>query len=407
MHPVNTSRHLVALACLLALAACGGGSDGDDAAAADAAAVDALADSELAAASALLDTRSDALAWDAADAAPDADADADVDTQVSGDTAAARVTAAALRRPKAPAAPPPPATSATLSDAERIAAAKATAASTRNACAQARPFYWEIGNAAGRQVSGSVADAGTTAPKSTLPISIASASKWLYGGYVAQLRAGALTASDRKFLSMTSGYASLGSCSGLASVDACLASGSNGVYTPAYDGLFKYDGGHMEKHASLVGLGALTTKALATEFKAKLGSDIALSFSQPLMAGGAVISTDAYALFLRKILGGKLQMKSLLGSGPVCTNPATCASAVYAPLPLSESWHYSVGHWVEDDPKVGDGAFSSPGAFGFYPWIDATKTRYGIVARVAPNGALGSVNCGRLIRSAWASGVAQ
>jgi hypothetical protein len=61
----------------------------------------------------------------------------------------------------------------------------------------------------------------------------------------------------------------------------------------------------------------------------------------------------------------------------VCTNPRTCAQAVFAPLPPNESWHHSVGHWVEDDPVVGDGAFSSPGAFGFYPWVDASRTHYG------------------------------
>ena len=74
---------------------------------------------------------------------------------------------------------------------------------------------------------------------------------------------------------------------------------------------------------------------------------------------------------------------------------------------LSESWHYSVGHWVEDDPVVGDGAYSSAGLFGFYPWIDASKTYYGIVGRVIPDGAMDSVECGRIIRKAWLSGISQ
>lgn len=63
-----------------------------------------------------------------------------------------------------------------------------------------------------------------------------------------------------------------------------------------------------------------------------------------------------------------------------------------------------------------DGSFSSPGAFGFYPWIDSTKTYYGIVAREVHNGVLASeeaqrpylqsMNCGRLIRKAWKTGTA-
>jgi len=56
---------------------------------------------------------------------------------------------------------------------------------------------------------------------------------------------------------------------------------------------------------------------------------------------------------------------------------------------------------------VGDGAFSSPGAFGFYPWIDRTKTSYGVVARNEMGGALTSVFCGRLIRKAWVTGTPQ
>ena len=50
-------------------------------------------------------------------------------------------------------------------------------------------------------------------------------------------------------------------------------------------------------------------------------------------------------------------------------------------------------------------AFSSPGAFGFYPWIDAGKTTYGIVARADMGGAIPSVYCGRLIRKAWMTAI--
>ena len=61
-----------------------------------------------------------------------------------------------------------------------------------------------------------------------------------------------------------------------------------------------------------------------------------------------------------------------------------------------------------DDPTVGDGAFSSAGSFGFYPWIDAGKTYYGIVARsVSAGSGVDSVMCGRLIRKAWETAVAQ
>lgn len=296
-----------------------------------------------------------------------------------------------------------------LTDTARAAAASATAQSASNDCAAVRPFYWEIGNMDGRLVSGSVdSPLSSTHFSSTTPINVASASKWVYGAFVAQRNLGNLSATDRKFLSMRSGYISLTSCPRGATVDGCLATGTNGQYTPADDGVFKYDGGHMEKHASLIGLGSLSSSALAATVKSTLGADLKISYSQPQLAGGIVTTPDSYAAFLRKILAGKLYIGALLGSDPVCTNPLTCGrdKAIYAPIPPDESWHYSVGHWIEDDPKVGDGAFSSPGAFGFYPWIDAERTIYGILARSAQDGAFSSVVCGRLIRKAWATGSA-
>lgn len=291
---------------------------------------------------------------------------------------------------------------------QRAAAASATSESSSNACADIRPFYWEIGTREGRLAAGSLTGNTTTVRYGAgTPMPVAAASNWIYGAYVAQR--GALSDDLRKFLQMGAGYVSLQACDGAQTVDECLATQSNGAYTAAADGRFDYNGGHMEKLASLQGLGAMDNLALATEIQSQIGSDIALAYSQPLLMGGLKMSPAAYAVFLRKLLGGQLAMSALLGSSPVCTNARSCdaANTMHAPIPDSESWHYSVAHWIEDDPQVGDGAFSSPGAFGFYPWIDARKSSYGIVARVAQNGAWASAQCGRLIRKAWATGVAR
>jgi hypothetical protein len=37
-------------------------------------------------------------------------------------------------------------------------------------------------------------------------------------------------------------------------------------------------------------------------------------------------------------------MGALLGSQKVCTNPATCATALNTPVPDDLSWNYSMGH---------------------------------------------------------------
>lgn len=143
--------------------------------------------------------------------------------------------------------------------------------------------------------------------------------------------------------------------------------------------------------------------------RTQLGSGLTFSFGSPQPAGGIKTSADDYARFLRKLISGQLVLGSHLGEGAVCTNPATCPSADYTPVPGNQSWHYSLGHWVEGDPRVGGGAYSSPGAFGFYPWTDASWRFYGIVARHAlkPKAYYESVRCGRLIRKAWRRGMAQ
>jgi len=294
------------------------------------------------------------------------------------------------------------------------AAATATANSSSNACSAVRPFYWEIGDASGTLVSGSVDSATESTVAATTRMPIASASKWFYSTYFVQRSAGALSASDVKFLNFKSGYTAPGfSCepSPVQTVQECVDLGDNGVYNPADDGKFSYGGAHMEKHAALSGLGGLNNAGLAAEIRSQVGNEIALSYFQPQLAGGMVMSAGDYAAMLSKVLRGDLKMRDALGSHAVCTNPATCPDAEFPPTPPGESWHYSIGHWVEDDPVVGDGAFSSPGAFGFYPWIDRTKTTYGVLARASTgalgSGAIASVYCGRLIRKAWATATPQ
>jgi hypothetical protein len=293
------------------------------------------------------------------------------------------------------------------------AAAIATANSSSNACNGARPFYWEVGDAGGTLVAGSVVSSSDpTVYGAGTVMSIASASKWFYSTYFVQRTGGALSASDIKFLNFQSGYSTgLFSCtpSLTQTVQECVDLGDNGAYHAADDGVFSYSGAHMQKHASLNGLGDLNSLGLAAEVRSQVGNEISFSYFEPQPAGGMAMSANDYAMLLRKIVRGELRMHDALGTHPVCTNfdPLTCPNARISPTPPGESWHYSVGHWVEDDPSVGDGAFSSPGAFGFYPWIDRTRTYYGVIARNDMAGALKSVYCGRLIRKAWVTATPQ
>jgi hypothetical protein len=266
-----------------------------------------------------------------------------------------------------------------------------------------------VGDRDGARASGSVPRAGDgTRYSADTAMAWASATKWVFAAYVVQVRGAVLSDEDVRHLTFRSGHTSFIGCLPGQTVDGCLAfPAANGAYTAATDGRFFYDGGHMQKLASVVGLGALNSEALGAEMRRVLGSDIALSFSQPQLAGGAQGTPADYARFLRALLQGRLQLGEQLGRHAVCTNPVTCPNALFTPVPGSESWSYALGHWVETDPAVGDGAFSSAGAFGLYPWIDASRRWYGLLARQVPaGGGDGSARCGRLIRQAWTSGVA-
>ncbi|NQD36313.1 hypothetical protein HPT27_04690 [Permianibacter sp. IMCC34836] len=315
------------------------------------------------------------------------------------------------------------------------------------ACTSITPFYWEIGDQNNSLASGSGGDGSAAAPTASTLMSIASASKWLFGAYVLEKQAVTpehpLSADELTYLNFTSAYHSLssGSCTLSHSVGDCFTAahigGHNDDATAADIGHFFYNGGHFQAYATnSLGLGNTFDNAtteqpkLAAEMQSQLGLDISVFYSDPQLAGGAVMTAENYSRFLRKILSGQLRMHDYLGRNSVCThtNSSDCPSALYSPVNQSEpglgendisdeAWHYSLGHWVEDDPTVGDGAFSSAGAFGFYPWIDASKTWYGVIARrdssqvggSDPSGRayFTSVQCGRLLRKAWLSGSAQ
>lgn len=290
------------------------------------------------------------------------------------------------------------------------AAAAAAAANDASACKNIQPFYWEIGDRKGRLAG---ASAGGDPPNAGTVMTVASASKWFYGAYVAEVRKGQLTEADIRALTMRSGYVSLryATCVRLIpmrqkseTVEECLQTFGNDKYTAEDVGRYFYNGAHFQHHAAVdMALGKLNNQALHDEIARQIGSDIQFTYDSPQLAAGISINADNYAQFLRKLLRGDLLLGGLLGADAVCTNPKTCPTAVSTPIPEADSWHYSLAHWVEDDPKTGDGTFSSPGAFGFYPWIDASKTFYGIVARheMSAKAAAKSVQCGTAIRRAW------
>lgn len=307
---------------------------------------------------------------------------------------------------------PGPGMAAVQGDSALQAATQAATQVAMNApeCQAARPFYWEIGNAQGLQAAGQV---GLSAPDANAVMPIASASKWLYGAYVAEVRQGGLTTEDVRSLTMRAGYDQLSypSCLRLVpvlkqreTVAECLATGKNGSQDAQAVNRFFYNGGHFQQHAvAQMGLGDLNNEGLALVINQTLHLSPEVTYDSPQLAAGVSASASAYAAFLRQLLRGDRVLSSLLGQASVCTNPAHCQDAISTPIPDTEQWRYSLGHWVESDPVVGDGSFSSPGAFGFYPWINAARDTYGVLARhhLGEKAYYNSVQCGRAIRKAW------
>jgi hypothetical protein len=317
----------------------------------------------------------------------------------------------------APVSPPASAPAPAPTVQARIQAATATADSDTNDCAAIRPFYWEMGDRSVALAGGSVAYPGSGRGfTADTTITLASATKWLYAAYVVQRRAGQLEPFDTEMLTMRSGQVGFTGCRDGQTVDDCLAWQNNAAYDPAALGHFHYNGGHMLKHASLIGLGAMNGPLLAQEMHGVLGADLDFGMIQALPSGGATGTSAMYARFLRKLLSGELALGGQLGRSAACASVENCpGEALYSPGPAGQTWHYSLGHWVEDDPVAGDGSFSSAGAFGFYPWIDKDRSLYGVIAREAPQSGnvdgpgagLTSARCGRLLRLAWQTATAR
>ena len=307
------------------------------------------------------------------------------------------------------------------------------------ACQAISPFYVELGDAGGMLHGGSI---GTGYTRDT-EMEIASASKWIYGAYYVQKHGDISDADEIKFLNFTSGFASMDAACLGRSVKGCNQYTKNTApgttdHPGNDDSLvdrFDYNSGHLEAHAERYGgLGADTAATLPGDILAELGTDLQLSYDNPILAGGVRTSAGQYASFLQKILRGTLEMRDLLGSHTACTLSAEYSTlfhescnAAYSPWwpatsgklgdtsdeTLVQNVHYSIAHWVE-----ADGAFSSPGLFGFYPFIDSTKTWYGIIARrqvfkvfdeAHPDTSAyaQSVRCGQAVRAAWLTGKAQ
>lgn len=98
------------------------------------------------------------------------------------------------------------------STAQSTWAVKDTLAVAGSGYNSVKPFLWEIGDKT-RGLAADLTDSGSGSAVycASRPMAIALATKWLHPAYVAEKRAGALTADDAKFLNFQSGATNLDS----------------------------------------------------------------------------------------------------------------------------------------------------------------------------------------------------
>ncbi|SEU16822.1 hypothetical protein [Stigmatella erecta] len=288
-------------------------------------------------------------------------------------------------------------------------------ANTSASCQPLGNFYWEIGTGAG-PLYGFPRGSGVSA---TTVMPIASASKWLYAGAYVQSKGYAnLGPDEKKRLNFTSGFID-------ESTTLCGDAGTtvSECYGPAYknvsyrllqNGRFFYNGGHMQKLA-LDDIGARKGTGVASVMdwlNAWLGTPLPESDSDVAVAGGFSGSAAHYRTFLMKLINNQYELSSKLtvdavpswqGGPNVSSTPWTAGQA-----------YYGLGHWIEGETVNGVWTVtghSSAGAFGFYPWVNAAKDRYMLLARSRQLGANEegekSRACAQTIRKAYELGVPQ
>jgi hypothetical protein len=272
-------------------------------------------------------------------------------------------------------------------------------------CKRISPFYLEIADKEQIIISEQIGDSPF---KRETVLPVASASKWIFAGYVVDKLAGDLNQDIIQALTMRSGHTQfqVSSCieNDFKTVEECAAFGNNSLQIPAHKKRFYYNNGHQQALAISLGLGGMDKKQLSEEINHYLNLGDDLDFNSMQLGGGMSLSVASYAHFLSALLRGDLKLAQSLGSYKTCTWGDRCPQALYSPVELPDS--YSIGHWVESL----DGAYSSAGLFGFYPWIDSQKRHYGIISRFSVDFSDGigygpgytSMLCGQAIRQAIA-----
>ena len=204
----------------------------------------------------------------------------------------------------------------------------------------------------------------------------------------------------RQLLSFTSGLPPEAACTLLPNVTLaeCVdnIAGMNLVAAPGTR--FDYGSSHLHVAARMAEV--ITGQGWADVFAAQLktplglGADMlyytgprqAVGTSNPLIAGGLRATMNEYARVLQlEFNRGTYQGNALIGASlftTQATEPYPNAAIGNSPFQkIGIDYHYGLTAWLEcPPPAINCAVLSSPGAFGFTPWVDRDGGYYAILA---------------------------
>jgi len=297
------------------------------------------------------------------------------------------------------------------------AAAKKT--SSGPVCDKIGSFYWEIGTADKILASGNVSQrfnmAGTPSG-ADVRLPAGEASSWIMSAYLIEKilkKQTTLTDEQIAALDMHSSYRApmSQSCKATAKVQSCFRN-VGGMDRNSLNKGFHFGPGHMQKLAMDLGMADMTAEDIRYDmldaFTGTRNYNGYLGTTR--LIDGMQITAAGYARFLRDTLAGKNKMAGLLGQHAVCAYKGRdCPDTGYTPAPNDKAWRFGLGHWTETDTTRGNGAFSAFSTEGYYVWIAADKSHYGVLAPVIKNTKIGDsvIDCGRALRTAYLTGITQ
>jgi CubicO group peptidase (beta-lactamase class C family) len=199
----------------------------------------------------------------------------------------------------------------------------------------------------------------------------------------------------RQLMSFTSGLAPENQCTydSTVTLDECVTTISQTALLAAPGTEFDYGSVHLDVAGRMaeVVTGKSWNELFAQEIRAPLGlpADIVYyanplrmtNTSNPLLAGGLVVSMNEYEHILHLVFDkGVWQGNALLASQIFNTQTIEPYPDVVIGTSPAPSLRYGLTAWLEcNTPQTGCHQISSPGAFGFTPWIDRDAGYYAIL----------------------------